>query len=331
MKLFRENLTFAGKRILRLYADYRVVVSVTVLLSVYGALHNFLHIFDYDVRESLPIWRCFSYAENIYVVMLLFICAAMFMESCFSYTQKERKVRAVRLLCFLAAAVTAVLVGFGMSVDKSAQVFGVSGSLIGRWVEQFAQGYALLLLLGTVYFCHRKSGVGFMEYMLHVLVNWFKATVVYIVLAGGVSLVLTVVDTLFIDDAWGTLATTGTILVTGLYYVPCCIMALCNMESDIDNTSGKFLIRDMLTGMTICALVTVYFYLLKILILWEMPSNEIFGIIAGLFCFGMPIWVMDSYYQDGTKYMRLLQKLPYTLIPAIPMQIYAMGVRIYEH
>lgn len=331
MKLLREKLVWIWERIIQAYADYRVTVSAVALLTIYGAVENFLYIFDYEMREKLFLWKWFEHSEEISVGLLLFICGAMFIESCFSYTQKEKKVRVVRFFCFLAAAVVAFIVSFGISVEKSAQIFRVSGSQIRGWSEQFALGYVLLLLLGTVYMCHRKSGVEFAEYMLHVLANLCVTTAVYIVLSIGVSHVLTVVDTLFVDSVLGSFATAGTILLTGLYYVPCCITALCNMDSDIDRAPGKYLLRDVITSLTIFAVMVVYAYLFKILLLWEMPSNEVFGIITGIFCFGMPIWVMDYYYQDETRYMRILQKLPYALIPLIPVQTYAMGVRIYEH
>lgn len=330
MKRLREKLLLLWKRILQAYADYRVTVSAVAFLTIYGAVEDILYILDNEVRENLLLWKCFVYSEEIFVGLLLFICGAMFTESFFSYAQKEKKVRAVRLFCFLAAAVLAAVICIGMSVERSAQIFRVSGSQIRGWSEQFALGYALLLLLGTVYLSHRKSGVEFAEYMLHVLTNLCVTTAVYLVLYIGVSLVLTVVDTLFLDS-WGALGTTGSILVTGLYYVPCCIMSLRNMDSEIDKAPGKYLLRDVITSLTIFAMMIVYAYLFKILLLWEIPSNEVFGIITGIFCFGMPVWVMDDYYQDETRYMRILQKFPYALIPLIPVQTYAMGVRIYEH
>lgn len=310
MKSLREKLLLLWRRILQAYADYRITVSAVALLTIYGAVEEFLYIFDYETRGKLLIEKCFAYSEEISVGLLLFICGAVFTESCFSYTQKEKKVRIVRSVCLVIAALAAVILS---------------------WLEQFACGYALLLLLGTVYLCHRKSGVEFAEYMLHVLANLCVTTAVYIVLSIGVALVLTVVDTLFVDSALGSFATVGTILVTGLYYVPCCITALRNMDSDIDKAPGKYLLRDVITSLTIFAMMIVYAYLLKILLLWELPSNEVFGIITGIFCFGMPVWVMDYYYQDETRYMRILQKLPYALIPLIPVQTYAMCVRIYEH
>ena len=330
MKTFREKLLLLWKRIIQSYADYRVTVSAVVLLSIYGAIENFFYIFDYDVREQMRLWKYFDYSAEIAVGVLLFICAAMFTESCIPYTQKEKREKLARIFGFLIAAVIAGIEVWGIFLEKSAQIFHMPGSVVNNWFEQFAVGYVLLLLLGTVYFCHKKSGVGFIEYMLHVLVNWCVATVVFFILTIGVSMVLAVVDTLFIES-YGLLSDTALILIMGLYYVPVCIVALRNMDSNIETPLGKVLIRYVLTGMTSCALLIVYVYLLKNLILWEMPSNEVFGIVTGIFCFGMPIWVMDYYYQDGTKYMRILQKLPYALIPLIPVQSYAMCVRIFEH
>ena len=161
MKRLREKLLLLWKRILQAYADYRVTVSAVAFLTIYGAVEDILYILDNEVRENLLLWKCFVYSEEIFVGLLLFICGAMFTESFFSYAQKEKKVRVVRLFCFLAAAVLAAVICFGMSAERSAQIFRVSGSQIRGWSEQFALGYALLLLLGTVYLCHRKSGVEF--------------------------------------------------------------------------------------------------------------------------------------------------------------------------
>lgn len=330
MNLLKEKLVLIWKRILQAYADHRVAVSATALLTVCVAFEDFLYLFDRAVREKMWLWKCYKHSGEVYMALLLFICGAVFAESLLPYIKTEKRVRAARLFCFIIAAVIAVVVSLGLSCEQPIPLF-VKGSAASRWLEQFAYGYMLLLLLATVYFCHKKSGVGFIEYILHVLVNGAIATAVYFVLSIGIALVLSVVETLFLKNAGGDLASTGMILITGLYYVPACLNALHHTDSKIDDPLSKFLIRYVMTGMTICALAVVYAYLFKILILWEIPSNEIFGIVAGIFCIGMPIWIIDYHYRDETRYMRLVQKLPYALIPLFPLQIYAIGVRIYEH
>ncbi len=329
MKSLGKKLLLLWKRIIHFYADYRVTVCAVAFLSIYEAVYNFFYIFDCEVRDEMLLWKWFSQAKDPDLFFLLFICAAMFTESWLPYSYREKKAKITRILCFAAGALIAGIT-VGIWSFNEAETFHVFSGAVSRWLEQFSVGYALLLLLGAVYFCHKKSGVGFIEYMLHILANWCVTTAVFFLVLTGVTLVLSVVGTLFIE-CYGTLGDVSLILIMGLYYVPGCIIALRNMDSNIETPLGKLLIRYVLTGMTICVLLIVYVYLLKNLILWEMPSNEVFGIITGIFCFGMPIWVMAYYYQDETKYMRFLQKLPYALIPLIPVQTYAMCVRIFEH
>lgn len=331
MILLKEKLVLIWKRILQAYADHRVAVSATALLTICAAVESFLYIFVYDEREKMWLWKCFDYSGEVYIALLLFICGAIFTESLLPYGKTERRAKAARLVCFLLAAVIAAVISLGFMKKGPMQHIFAPGSAAVRWLGQFALCYVLLLLLGTVYFCHKRSSVGFIEYILHVFVNGAIATAVYVVLCIGVGLVLMVVEILFVKNAVGDISSTGIILITGLYYAPACLNALHNTDSSIDDPLSKFLLRYVMTGLTICALAVVYVYLLKILILWEIPSNEIFGIVTGLFCIGMPIWVIDYHYRDESRYMRLVQKLPYALIPLFPVQAYAIGVRIYEH
>ncbi|MDE6212834.1 MAG: DUF4153 domain-containing protein, partial [Lachnospiraceae bacterium] len=199
-----------------------------------------------------------------------------------------------------------------------------------KWCERFVLGYVLLLMIAIVYVCHRKSGVGFIEYILHVLVNFAITAVIYFVLLLGVIFIIWIVDSLFLSG-YSSLYAYGAILVTGVYYTPACIMALNDLSNEINDRISIIMIKYVLSVMTICALAIVYIYLLKILIMREIPSNEIFRIVTGLFCIGMPIWILDYFYRDDTKFMCFLQKLPYGLIPLIPVQSYAIGVRIYHN
>ena len=75
----------------------------------------------------------------------------------------------------------------------------------------------------------------------------------------------------------------------------------------------------------------IYIYFIKILIIREIPSNQIFSIIAGLFIFAFPTWVMINHFKDENKFAKVNAKiLPYSFIPLILIQIYAIDVRIVE-
>ncbi len=100
MNLLREKLHWIWKRVLQAYADYRVTVSAVAFFTIYGAVHNFLGIFDYDVREKMLIWKCFDYKAEIYGAMLPLICAAMFTESVLHYALKEKRTKVIRFCAY---------------------------------------------------------------------------------------------------------------------------------------------------------------------------------------------------------------------------------------
>ena len=326
MKFIREKLAFLYRGIKQSCSDYRVTVISVELFTLYAVIGLVWD--DLDIKYDSSVTDFIFHDWVIMVFLALFILAATLVESLFTYENKQKNIKIARILAFVTdAAVAVVLIG-GMRLEVFEQIFYLSGEVVADWSERFVVGYVLLLLLAIVYVCHKKSGVGFIEYILHVIVNWAITTAIYFVLLIGVNLVILIVNSLFLSG-YSSLSGYGVILVTGIYYTPACIMALNNLSNEISDRISIVLMKYVLSAMTLCALAIVYVYLLKILIMWEIPSNEIFGIVAGLFCLGMPIWIIDYFYRDDTKYMRFLQKVPYGLIPLIPVQTYAMCVRIY--
>lgn len=325
MESIKKKLSAILETIRRSCADHRVTVVGVEFFTLYLLIGVAWGDMDIEYESVLTDYLFHDWA--LLVFFPLFIFAAMFVESFFTYEKRERSVLIARTIGFLLGAVVAAVFVWGMRLEDSVESFQIQGDIIAEWCQRFVFGYVILLFLGIVYVCHRKSGVGFIEYLLHVLVNFAVATAIYFVLCFGVSLVLLVVDLLFLDG-YSSLVGYGIILVTGIYYAPACIMAMNNMDNEVRDPLGIILIKYVMTGMTFCALGVVYVYLLKILVMWEIPSNEIFGIVAGLFCLGMPIWIIDYFFKDETKYMYFLQKVPYSLIPLIPVQTYAISVRV---
>lgn len=328
MSFVREKCTFLYQKIKQSCSDYRVTVIAVELFTLY-ALTGLLWD-DLDLKNSSRVTDFLFDDWALLGFLALFILAAMLVESLFPYERKQRNVKIARILGFVIGAATAAFFTWGVRLEQSEQFFHLSGDIVAEWCERFVVGYVLLLMIAIVYVCHRRSGVGFIEYILHVLVNWAITTVIYFVLLLGVMLILLIIDLLFLSGN-SSLYGYAAILVTGIYYAPACIMAMNDLSNEISDRISIVVVKYVLSVMTICALAIVYLYLLKILIMREVPSNEIFRIVAGLFCIGMPIWILDYFYRDDTKYMHFLQKLPYGLIPLIPVQTYAICVRIYHN
>ena len=328
MSFIREKCAFLYQKIKQSCADYRVTVIAVELFTLYAIADQIWDDLDLEYTSHVTGFLFEDWALPAFLA--LFILAALLVESLFPYEKKQRNVNIARILGFVIGAAPAAALVWGLRLEESEQFFHLSGDIVAQWCERFVLGYVLLLMIAIVYICHRKSGVGFIEYILHVLVNFAITAVIYFVLLLGVILIIFVVDSLFLSG-YSSLYAYGAILVTGVYYAPACIMALNDLSNEINDRISIIMIKYVLSVMTICALAIVYIYLLKILVMREIPSNEIFRIVTGLFCIGMPIWIMDYFYGDDTKFMRFLQKLPYGLIPLIPAQTYAIGVRIYHN
>ncbi|MBD5506975.1 MAG: DUF4153 domain-containing protein [Lachnospiraceae bacterium] len=328
MNFIREKCAFLYQKIKQSCSDYRVTVIAVELFTLYVMAGQIWDHLDSEYTSRVTDFLFEDWA--LLAFLALFILAAMFVESLLPYEKKQTNVKIARILGFIIGAVPAAVLVWGLRLEESEQFFRLSGDIVAEWCERFAVGYVFLLMIAIVYICHRKSGVGFIEYILHVLVNFAITTVIYLVLLFGVILIIWIVDSLFLSG-YSSLYVHGVILVTGVYYAPACIMALNDLSNEISDRISIIMIKYVLSVMTICALAIVYIYLLKILIMREIPSNEIFRIVTGLFCIGMPIWILDYFYRDDTKFMLFLQKLPYGLIPLIPMQTYAIGVRIYHN
>lgn len=202
-------------------------------------------------------------------------------------------------------------------------------TFLAERTQRFLYGYVILLVLATVYCSYKKSGISFSEYALKVFSNLMKTYIVFGILSFGVLFIIGIVDTLLIDG-YSYLDMCCEILVIGFYLAPMSIISI----RDMANEPGAFLrtiVKYILMILSARGTAIVYLYVVKILILWEIPSNEIFRIVSALFCFGMPVWLMFTCYEDDTRYYKIFSKLPYLFAPLICLQLYSMVVRIGQY
>lgn len=316
MRIIREQIQKFFWKLKTSFANYKITIIGIALLTSYGA---FLSMLPYGYEPSF-----FPDEDVVSEVWILFCTASLFVETYFSGNKKAR------VLGLAGAALAAGLFTFFLELDETVQIANVSGALLSQAAVRFVTGYILLLLGATVYCCFKKAGMQFEKYALKVFSNLFKTFIVYMILFIGITIVIGIFSVLFLENSSFYLQSAGSILVTGLYLAPNCIIALNDMR-DEPGPFSNMIVKYVLMALTICATVIVYLYILKIVIMWEIPSNEIFSILSVLFCCGMPVWIMAGYYQDGTVYSRLMAAMPYIFAPLICLQVYSIGVRIWQY
>ena len=198
------------------------------------------------------------------------------------------------------------------------------------WVEHLFYCSTMSFFILAIYFNYKRSMKSFEQYVTSVFVNVFKTSIVYAILALGSAIVTSIFIYLILGGSTYTLLGRIEILVLGIYYIPALLYSLYNIEEK-NSKFSKVVIKYVLGTLVIIAFAIIYIYIIKIIILRDMPSNQIFRILAALFILGCPIWTMMESFKENTIIDKINNLLPKLFIPFIFLQIYSIGVRILNN
>ena len=182
----------------------------------------------------------------------------------------KKKVNKKKLLFYILSAVVAGLITFLVNIQND--VFGIENAIFVGNVFKFAVTYFISLLLFSLFALYKMSGQRFNEYVTKVAVNMFKSSIIYSLIASGISTIIG-------------------ILMPKLMY------SFVDVDGEV-NRFFEIIFKYVLDVLLIIAFVVIYLYIGKILILREMPVNQIYRIAAALFILGVPIWTITSYFED---------------------------------
>ncbi len=189
--------------------------------------------------------------------------------------------------------------------------------------------YVIVLLICGVYFCFRRSGQPLHQYVLKVFSNVMKTHIIYVILMIGMFIISAILYALLIDDYNFDIISRFMILLSGFFYVPSWLCALSRVQGEVDGFT-KTVVKYVLLPLNLVIFCIIYIYVLKILILRDVPSNEIFGILTGVFLLAAPTWTMMETYDRQSMWCRIAEKLPLIFAPLLLLQIYSVVVRILE-
>ncbi|MBR1377048.1 MAG: DUF4153 domain-containing protein [Bacilli bacterium] len=190
--------------------------------------------------------------------------------------------------------------------------------------------YELSIFIVSLYINYKNSKLEISKYMINLLINLFKVYLIYGILMTGVSMIVGIFETLIFEFDTFNIILRIIILISGCYLTPSLLYTLGNVDYEPPKYA-KIVIKNILQIILIIAFVIIYAYILKIIFLRDMPSNEVFRIITALFVLGLPIWTMASYFNDNNILDKINKILPYLFIPFVFLQIYALGVRIISN
>lgn len=330
MKKIREKLQHYFAKYKDLLVCYKITLAAIFIVTIYEAVIDML---DWEFNITLPIDEDIIFRLLFYFAVGSFFTETLFIQKESDKPEYKKRNLFIKICAYVLAGIIASVITCFISLKNNTQFLGLSGALLHDMTYRFALGYVLLLFVLGIYLLYRRKAEkvkdNFEAYMLRVFCNLCKVYLIYSVLLIGIILVSLIFDILFLEGE-GNLLVSCCVLVTGFYWVPASLNAFLDVEED-PGAFIRMLVQYILAILTMCALVIVYLYILKIVILWEMPSNEIYAIISTLFCTGMPVWMMVENYREDTRYSRVLSILPYVFAPLILQQAYSIGVRIYDY
>ncbi len=285
------------------------IVSIFVLTLIYTVCIENKSV-DWEIIERLTMF------------IILFASTTFLIET----LSKERKKS--QIIYYILGVIWSALLTILIYIESN--VLWMSNELFIHLITRVVWCYIISVIVLSVYYNFKKSEKDFGRYLTDVIVSMFKTSLIYGILAIGLAIVVSIFIYLILNGKNYTLLGRIEILLLGIYYVPTIIYSLYKQDEEIGKFA-KFVIKYVLGTLVMLAFAIIYIYILKILILRNMPSNQIFRILAALFVIGLPIWTMCSSLNEGKTFDKINEKMPLLFIPFIFLQIYSIGVRISEN
>ena len=161
-------------------------------------------------------------------------------------------------------------------------------NVFGTSIYRILIGYSIVAFLIGLFKVIKNSGLELSKYCTRVFKNLFGTGVIYGILVVGFILIMTIAISLLTSGRSYEPVMRAQIAIFGLFLVPVTLLSITNTEGE----SSKFIetvISFVLLPLTALATIIIYIYMLKILVLRQIPQNSIYRIIAGLFVVAFPV------------------------------------------
>lgn len=181
----------------------------------------------------------------------------------------------------------------------------------------------------VLYFFYKRGGEKFETYTAKAFCGLMKAELVYFIFSVGMALIILAFNALIFDTSRFDVLERVEILLIGLVQYPCILVGLGKTEKELGKFA-KIVLCYIFTSLLAVSFVIIYLYIAKILITWKFPSNQVFSILAGVFCCGVFIWTMAQGAEEGVL-SKAFRILPFFFVPFIILQIMCLYMRVKNY
>ncbi len=309
MDSIKEKIKNIGKIFKKIFEKFPITMLIVFITTVIYTISIGNYIFTSKVLNNIGLFS------------ILFASGTFF-------TETIKKDKRKSIFCYIISFIIAISLTCLINIEKS--VLGIKNTIFIDYIIRICFCYIFSMIISTIYIQFKKSNISFKEYVVRVATNLFKTSIIYGILSIGALIVTSIFNFLILngDDFYISLRVET--LLLGLFYIPRLLYSFFELDIEI----GKFvkgIIKYTLGILVIIAFAIIYLYIGKIIILKDIPSNQIFRIVASLFVIGCPIWTMVSYFKEKDIISKINNMLPILFAPFIILQVYSIGVRIYHN
>ena len=282
----------------------------TILVFILTLITAFL-IIDTDFSKSVD-----ELIAHIVCIGGFTAVATWFVESIF-----EDKKNVKRNIAYIISFIIAIL------IDRAIKHEWIEESILARWICE----YVIACFLGAVYVLIKKSDIKFEKYILNLILNLKRASIIFGIVSIGFLILYAIFTVLILNSLKFYIVLKIICLFTGFYYIPVVMNAFANKEAE-DTKFNRAVFSKVLLPLIALAMIIVYMYIVKIFLITEVPKNELFSILSMIFVFAFPVYIVNkNYAEKDTVLYKVNRVIPYLYIPFIFLQMYAMGIRINEY
>lgn len=231
----------------------------------------------------------------------------------------------IRWLALIVAGVAALSLSDALNVAPlMPEVFQTADS--GR-LDRLQISYGLILLALGLFNTWRRSALPFGTYLLKSLQNFAQAGIVAWVFAVGTALVVYIFNYLILSSSKGDPGFRTFMLAMGTGLGLGFLFAVSDQKRSIASFTAA-IVRWILLPLLTIAFVIIYAYIVKIVFISEIPSNQVYRILSVLFLLGLPVWLVIDHFAKDELPIRIGTRLPILFLPILVLQAYVIWLRI---
>ena len=245
----------------------------------------------------------------------------------FSFKESNVKKIVPHLLAIIISSVLCATYSFMVSFKDDEAVYK-NGSLYVpyTYLTRLVIVYLVIAICYDIYRMYKNSGMTLEKYSVRAFLGAVKAGFLYgVVAVGSLCLIFAFNALLFSLDIEYLIE----FIILGALLFPGVVIGLSKVSDELGRFS-KVLMGYVLPAIVAIACLIVYVYIIKIIVVRTMPSNEAFSIMTGIFVTGLFIWTTAQGCTEG-KVHKYLLFFPAVFSPFIVIQIISLTMRIRQY